>query len=110
LDLERALSSLRTSIAQDGAATWEKDTKTHQQRRIALDDATVALLRAYRDCCEADAAELGIALSPTGVKTVPRRSSVGPVSRVDDGLVNACPAAADMLFTKAGTRLPFGCR
>ena len=66
LDLERALLTIRTSIAQDGAETWEKDTKTHQQRRIALDDVTVTMLRAYRDGCEADAAKLGTLLSPTG--------------------------------------------
>ena len=37
-------SSSRSSIAQRGGRTWEKDTKTHQQRRIALDAQTVALL------------------------------------------------------------------
>jgi integrase len=64
LDLDNAVLSIRSSIAQDGAETWEKATKTHQQRRIALDAATVSLLRAYRDRCEADAAELGIELAP----------------------------------------------
>ena len=47
VDLDNALISIRTSVAQDGAETWEKDTKNHQQRRIALDEATVSLLRAY---------------------------------------------------------------
>jgi len=63
LDLDRKLLSIRTSIAQLGALTWEKDTKTHQQRRIALDEATVGLLRAYRDRCDADAAELSVTLA-----------------------------------------------
>src|SRR5262249_51326711 len=30
---------------------WEKDTKTHQQRRITLDEQTLVLLRAYRGHC-----------------------------------------------------------
>ena len=66
LDLDRALLSIRTSIGQDGATTWEKDTKSHQQRRIALDEATVTLLRAYRDRCEADARALDITIAPDG--------------------------------------------
>jgi integrase len=43
--------SIESSIAQRGGRTWEKDTKTHQQRRITLDDATVALLTAYKRHC-----------------------------------------------------------
>jgi len=64
-DIDNAVLSIRTSIAQDGAETWEKDTKTHQQRRIALNEATVTLLTSYRDRCEADAAEFGITLAPS---------------------------------------------
>jgi integrase len=64
LDLNRAVLSIRTSIAQDGGETWEKGTKTHQQRRITLDQTTVALLGAYLRRCDADAADLGIGLSP----------------------------------------------
>jgi len=66
LNLDQAVVSIRTSIAQLGALTWEKDTKTHQQRRIALDEATIGLLRAYRDRCEADAEEFGVTLAPSG--------------------------------------------
>jgi integrase len=53
---------IRTSIAQDGTKTWEKDTKTHQQRRIALDEQTMALLRAYYLRCVERAAMLGLKL------------------------------------------------
>ncbi|HEY0448215.1 tyrosine-type recombinase/integrase [Actinophytocola sp.] len=42
---------IRSSIAQRGGRTWEKDTKTHQQRRITIDDATVGLLAAYQRRC-----------------------------------------------------------
>jgi integrase len=66
VDLDNAVLVIRTSIAQDGAKTWEKSTKTHQQRRIALDADTVALLRAYRLQCEADAAAVGATIAIDG--------------------------------------------
>ncbi len=66
LDLDNAVLVIRSSIAEDGATTWEKDTKTHQQRRIALDAATVTLLRAYRQRCEADASAVEAAIAPDG--------------------------------------------
>jgi hypothetical protein len=40
LDPKTAILQIRTSIAQDNGRTWEKDTKTHQQRRLTLDQAT----------------------------------------------------------------------
>lgn len=66
LDLDEALLVIRTSIAQNGGKSWEKATKTHQQRRIVLDDATVGLLRGYRQQCESDAASVGVELVPDG--------------------------------------------
>lgn len=66
LDLDNAALWIRTSIAQNGQQTWEKDTKTHQQRRIALDAETVGLLRAYRQHCEAEAATAGTELRTDG--------------------------------------------
>jgi integrase len=66
LDLDNAVVSIRTSIAQDGAKTWEKDTKTHQQRRITLDGDTVVLLRGYKQKCEAQASEFSQKLDPQG--------------------------------------------
>jgi integrase len=47
VDFTTSVLQIRTSIAQQGAKTWEKDTKTHQQRRITLDPQTLALLTAY---------------------------------------------------------------
>ncbi|TVT60129.1 tyrosine-type recombinase/integrase [Amycolatopsis rhizosphaerae] len=66
LDLDNASLWIRTAIAQDGSKTWEKDTKTHQQRRIALDAETVGLLRAYRQHCETQAALAETAIAPDG--------------------------------------------
>lgn len=66
LDLDNAVLWIRTAIAQDGPRTWEKDTKTHQQRRIALDAETVGLLRAYRQHCDAQAELVGKPVVKTG--------------------------------------------
>jgi integrase/DNA-binding transcriptional regulator YhcF (GntR family) len=66
LDLDNAVLIIRTSIAQQGTRTWEKDTKTHQQRRIALDDGTVSLLRTYRQQCEQNALATGATLAANG--------------------------------------------
>ncbi|OZM82998.1 tyrosine-type recombinase/integrase [Pseudonocardia sp. MH-G8] len=51
VDFEAAVLSIRSSIGQRGARTWEKDTKTHQQRRISLDAQTIGLLAAYQRHC-----------------------------------------------------------
>ncbi|GAA3220300.1 hypothetical protein GCM10017691_04470 [Pseudonocardia petroleophila] len=66
LDLDRAVLTIRSSIAQQGTRTWEKDTKTHQQRRIALDDNTASLLRAYRQLCEQNAAAVDVTIAEDG--------------------------------------------
>ena len=62
LDFTTGVLQIRTSIAQQGATTWEKDTKTHQQRRIILDPQTLALLRTYHARCVEMAAAVGMAL------------------------------------------------
>ena len=62
VDLAAGVLTIRSSIAQTGAKTWEKHTKTHQQRRITLDDGTLALLRAYRQRCTERAIALGFEL------------------------------------------------
>jgi len=66
LELNNSVVTIKTSIGQNGKQTWEKDTKTHQQRRITLDENTVMLLRAYRQQCEVAAASLGMTIPPDG--------------------------------------------
>ena len=66
LDLDRAVLTIRSSIAQRNTETWEKDTKTHQQRRIALDADTVSLLRAYWQECDKNAAAAGLTIPAAG--------------------------------------------
>ncbi|MGH3810301.1 MAG: tyrosine-type recombinase/integrase, partial [Pseudonocardiaceae bacterium] len=56
LDLATGVLTLEKSIGQRSGRTWEKDTKTHQHRRIALDPETIALLGEHRRRCEARAA------------------------------------------------------
>jgi len=48
LDVSAGVLDIRTSLAQINRRVWEKDTKTHQRRRIVLDAQTLALLAAYR--------------------------------------------------------------
>jgi integrase len=63
LDLKNGVLSIRRSIAQVGSRTWEKDTKTHQQRRIALDAQTLQLLELYRERRIRAVSEMGLTLT-----------------------------------------------
>lgn len=62
VDFERAILTVGRSVGQLGGTRWEKDTKTHQRRRISLDEATVELLAHQRSRCEAETALLGLGL------------------------------------------------
>jgi integrase len=62
LDLDRGLITVGRSIGQIDGRSWEKDTKTHQRRRISLDAATVQLLEDHRRRC-AERTALGIGLN-----------------------------------------------
>jgi integrase len=59
LDLTAGVLVLERSIGQRSGRTWEKDTKTHQHRRVALDPETLSLL-----------ASIG-----TGARNAPQRSN-----------------------------------
>ena len=63
LDLAAGVLMLERSIGQRSGRTWEKDTKTHQHRRIALDPETLSLLSEHRQRCEDRAAALELAVS-----------------------------------------------
>lgn len=66
IDFAAGVLTIRSSIAEVNGRTWEKDTKTHQQRRIVLDPQTLGLLRAYLVRCAEQAASLEIALPEDG--------------------------------------------
>ena len=53
---------IERSLVQRGGDRREKDTKTHQARRIALDDATKDLLAGHRERCQQLAAMAGVGL------------------------------------------------
>ncbi|MGI8797838.1 MAG: tyrosine-type recombinase/integrase [Pseudonocardia sp.] len=63
VDLPGGVLTVRSSIAQDGTELEEKDTKTHQQRRVALDAETVAVLTEHWDRWRARTAALGVELT-----------------------------------------------
>ena len=64
VDLRRAEVVIRRSISQVGGEVREKDTKTHQSRRLGLDAETVSVLRSLRLRARERAAEvLGIGRS-----------------------------------------------
>lgn len=61
LDEGRETLWLRRAIRREPGAGWtEADLKTHQQRRIAPDTETVAVLRGQMERCRARAAALGL--------------------------------------------------
>jgi integrase len=63
IDFATGVLDIRSSIAQTGRRVWEKETKTHQRRRIVLDAQTLALLRRYIQHCAGQAALLELVLS-----------------------------------------------
>jgi integrase len=63
LDLINGTIVIDSSVAQNSSKKWLKDTKTHQQRRLAVDAGTVALLRGHKEECEAQAALVGARLT-----------------------------------------------
>jgi len=62
VDLDEGLIEIRSSYQLRRGAGREKDTKTHQMRRIALDTETIVLLREHKDRCQRRMAGLGIEL------------------------------------------------
>jgi integrase len=63
LDLDAGEVRIRRSIAHAGGRVYEKATKTHQSRRLALDLATVDELRTHRRRMRERALALGVALA-----------------------------------------------
>lgn len=60
VDLDAEVVEIRHSYVMSKGKGKEKDTKTHQMRRIALDSETVALLRAHKEWCRAELAKVRI--------------------------------------------------
>lgn len=62
IDTSKGELTISRSIAHVGSRLVEKDTKTHQARRIAVDPATLAALEMHRTAMEERAAMLGVPL------------------------------------------------
>jgi len=63
VDLKAGLLAIRRNYVRSRAQRIEKDTKTHQMRRISLDAETVAVLADHRARHEQQACAVGVELS-----------------------------------------------
>ncbi|MEQ7125310.1 tyrosine-type recombinase/integrase [Actinopolymorpha sp. B11F2] len=63
VNLDNGVLEISSSVAQDSSRTWEKATKTHQQRRIALDPDTVTVLQEHKLRRSSEAKTLGLDLA-----------------------------------------------
>ncbi len=63
VDLDKRRLTIARSIVEVGGELIEKDTKTHQVRKITVDEETTALLAAHHAVCEELAAKCGTKLS-----------------------------------------------
>lgn len=95
VDLERGTLMLHRSIAQRGRKRWEKDTKSHQQRRLALDEETLDLLRQHRARCEVYAQAIDARLAEEAFV----------FSRAADGSTHLVPSSVSQRYSKLAQRL-----
>jgi hypothetical protein len=86
---------LERAIGQRNSFTWEKDTKDHQQRRIALDPETLTLLAAHRQTCQEHAAAVGLALTEDAFV----------FSRAPDGSKHLLPDSVSQRYSKMAKTL-----
>jgi integrase len=95
LDLTNAVIHLHASIAQHGGRRWTKDTGTHQQRRVALDSETVAVLTEHLDrWCER--------VEPLGIKLAP---NAYVFSLAPDASTPLVPDSVSQRYSKMAARL-----
>ncbi|MFG1820401.1 tyrosine-type recombinase/integrase [Kribbella sp. NPDC049174] len=67
LELDNSVVVIERAIGKGENGEWvEKDTKTHQHRRIVLDEETTGILREHRALVEAQAEELGVRMDDRG--------------------------------------------
>ncbi|QJY44814.1 tyrosine-type recombinase/integrase [Pseudonocardia broussonetiae] len=95
LDVVNGVLTVARSIAQLDGETWEKDTKTHQHRRIALDPDTVMLLAGHRQRYMDLCAGLGFELPADGFM----------FSRDVDGSTHLKPATVGQRYSRLARRI-----
>ena len=95
VDLPAAVLTFRRAIAQDGRHREEKDTKTHQQRRVALDPETVAVLTEHWERCRDRALAAGVGLTREGFV----------FSRTPGGREHLVPSSVSQRYSRMVARL-----
>ncbi len=95
IDFSTGVVDIRASIGHIKTRVWEKDTKTHQRRRIVPDAQTLALLRAYLRHVAGRAAALDVEL----------RTDAFVFSRSPDCLTPLKPGSVTQRYTRMCTRL-----
>ena len=95
LDDGREAIWLRQAIRKDGDGLVEAELKTHQQRRIALDAETVAVLRDHRDRSQRRAVMLGSEL----------RAEAFVFSAAPDGATFPTPDSVTQRYDRLARRL-----
>lgn len=95
IDLKAGVLKLERSIGQRSGKTWEKDTKSHQQRRIALDEETLELLHGHRTRCTARAEALDVELADDAFV----------FSLAPDGSTHLLPDSVSQRYGKLGRKL-----
>lgn len=66
VDLDNGVMIVRTAIKLAGKQLVRRQTKTHQQRRIALDPDTIDVLREHTERLDERAASIGVRIGPDG--------------------------------------------
>jgi integrase len=66
VDTVEGVMVIRSAIAQARRRVWEKDTKFHQRRHVALDPVTCTILDTYRQQLRRRAVAVGVTLSDDG--------------------------------------------
>jgi integrase len=95
IDLVNGAMVVRRSISQDGAHCEEKDTKSHQHRRVALDPGTVAVLTEHHDRCRGRAAALNLELA----------AGAFVFSNDPDGRTHLVPSSVSQRYSRLAHRL-----
>ncbi len=95
VDLDRSVITLRRAISQFGRQRSEKDTKTHQQRRLTLDPETVTVLAEHWGRCQERAASVGEVL----------RRDAFVFSLVADSSTHLVPSSVSQRYSRLAARL-----
>ncbi len=65
VDLDKRRVTIARSIAEVGGQLIDKDTKTHQVRKVTIDEETTALLVLHREACADLATKCGASVGPS---------------------------------------------